>query len=203
MRLLDYLPEFLRRYREYQYIFDDADQPEVDAVNDRAEKLYNNMFVVSADEDGIARYEKMLEIVPPTGATLEERRASVLAAMKTDLPYTETKLREILETLCGEGNSTLSVYPNDYRVDVEIAKPSGNMKDSVVQALDRILPANLGYNVAERDSMQGDLYIGIVGISSENISSEVAFHKRSGIWSFAVVGMTTRETFSSTIELGE
>lgn len=143
MKLIDYLPEFLRRYREYRYIFDYGDQPEITRAESSAEDLYNNMFVLSADEAGIRRYEKMLHISPAVGAEIEERRFTILAILNTQLPYSERKLQEILINLCGSAGFVLKVDPGKYSVNVKVALKSKNMLGTVSDTLREILPANL------------------------------------------------------------
>lgn len=147
MKLIDYLPEFLRRYREYRYIFDYGDQPEITRVESSAEDLYNNMLVLSANEEGIRRYEKMLHISPAVGAEIEERRFTILAILNTQLPYSERKLQEILINLCGSDGFVLKVDPGKYSVNVRVALKNKNMRDAVSDLLERILPANLVYDV--------------------------------------------------------
>ncbi|MGN1382617.1 MAG: putative phage tail protein [Eubacterium sp.] len=147
MQLLSHLPDFLQEYREYQYILDEADQPELDWVDDQLEKDYNNFFVLSADEDGCSRYEKMYGLTPQPSATLEERRFAILSYLNKQLPYTERQLNNILTTLCGEGNFTVTLTPSEYSIAVKLGLAAKNNRDSVDDLLHYLLPANLIYAI--------------------------------------------------------
>ena len=147
MQLLSHLPDFLQEYREYKYILDEADQPELDWVDDQLEKNYNNLFVLTADEDGCSRYEKMYGLTVQPSATLQERRFAILACMNKQLPYTERQLNNILSTLCGEGNFTVTLTPNDYTIAVKLGLAAKNNRDAVDDLLYNLLPANLIYAI--------------------------------------------------------
>lgn len=148
MQLLNHLPEFLQAYREYQYILDEADQPEMDFIDDQIEKNHNNLFVLTADEDGCSRYEKMFGIIPQPSATLQERRFAILSLLNAKLPYTERQLANMLTALCGEGKYDLVVSPNDYLVTIKLGLSAKNNRDAVDILLSNILPANLQYNIS-------------------------------------------------------
>ena len=103
VRLLDYLPPFLREYREFGAIAN-AEEPELQRFSTMSLKLLKNQFILTADEDGIAEFEKILGITPQSNEPLESRRSRVMSRWFSEIPYTLQTLILKLKALCGEGN---------------------------------------------------------------------------------------------------
>ena len=75
--LLGYLPLFVAEYREMKHI-SAAENPEFKLLFGMAERLLNNQFAVSCDEQGIKRFEELLGIRPAPTDSLEIRILRVL-----------------------------------------------------------------------------------------------------------------------------
>ena len=75
--MLGFLPEFLRDFRELREIIT-AEEPEFDMLVENLENTLNSMFIETATEMGLEKYEKLLNI-KPISTNIEERRASVMA----------------------------------------------------------------------------------------------------------------------------
>ena len=140
--LIEYLPEFIQEYQEIKEIMA-AEQVDVEASWDAVTNALNDQFVVDATETGISRWEKILSIVPMTTNTLDERKFRILARLNEQLPYTEEKLNEMLTSLCGENGYVLRVRPDEYTVLVKLAVANTVNYQSVIDMLDKVLPANL------------------------------------------------------------
>ena len=76
--LIKYIPYMLQDIREYKAILEDGEQEKIDILWQNLEDTLNNQFVESANEAGVRRYEKILNISPKTTATLEERKFTIL-----------------------------------------------------------------------------------------------------------------------------
>jgi hypothetical protein len=70
-----------------------------------------NRFIATADEYGISRFEKMLDIYPTNDDTLESRRSRVQSKWFSTIPYTMKVLLQKLTILCDETDFTLT---NDF-----------------------------------------------------------------------------------------
>lgn len=114
------------------------------------DKVYHNFFVMTADEDGLARFEAYYNIQPRNDSTLEDRRLEILAKMQTRLPYTKRMLNSLLKALLGEGMYTLEIQTNNYLVRVVVELKRKNQVNSVASLLRRVIPANMGYEVVVR-----------------------------------------------------
>lgn len=145
-RLIDYLPPFVQEYREVKAIMD-AEQISTETAWADAENVLADQFVQEATEKGIARYEKILNIIPKGNYTLDERKFNVLAKMNEQLPYTEAQLKSSLAALCGEEGYFLKIDANDYTVTVKLVLANENNIESVKELLYKMLPANMKYTV--------------------------------------------------------
>lgn len=137
-QLIDYLPPVLRDVREYAHVTA-AEQPEVDALWSEAARAVDNATVLTADEYGVARWERMLGITPPATRTLEDRRAAVLSAIFPPLPFTLRRLQQKLAPLGGAAR----VSHLSYHLDADFEANRPHNIDALVALLRGMLPANL------------------------------------------------------------
>ena len=56
-KLINYLPEVLRNYREFQKTFE-AEEPELLKVQEELSKVLDDLFIEDATERGVKRWEK-------------------------------------------------------------------------------------------------------------------------------------------------
>lgn len=146
-RLIELLPDFLQKYREYQILMD-TEQTELDSIQQRISNLLSDAFTDTATEEGIAHREHMYGILPKEGASLEERRLAVKAKESGSLPYTIRQYRNMLAALCGEGNYEVLLDHSRYLLQVKVHAERAGMDEyallSAVQKLTReVIPANL------------------------------------------------------------
>lgn len=147
-QLTQYLPFVVRNVDVFQGITT-GEQPEFELAWDRTDNLLNNQFINTADENGLARWEKILDITPKGTDTLEERRFRILTRWNEELPYTLPQLRVILETLCGPGNYSADVERGTYILIVKVGLAAKNNFADVEALLERIVPQNMVFNVVQ------------------------------------------------------
>ena len=143
--LLSYLPPFMREYREMKYIMS-AENPELQLLNDNSETLMDNQFIVSCNEQGISRFEKMLNIEPLPSDSLQTRIGRVWAKWIDTIPYTIKALKNKLDVLAGEGTHTEVVDYNNYTLSVKIDIESSNVFKAVNELLEDIIPMNMTFD---------------------------------------------------------
>ena len=61
-QIIEYLPEFMQRYLEMKVICGE-EQKQIESIWQEVEKIWENQFIVSADEQTIERWEHMLGVV--------------------------------------------------------------------------------------------------------------------------------------------
>lgn len=140
--LISYLPEFLHGYKELEKTLK-AQQQEVQILEDITEELTNNQFIISADAQGIKKYEAMLGIEVLDDDTLENRRLRVLAKWNNAIPYTTHALKKKLGNLCGEEGYVLELLNLEYKVKVRVALKSKKNYRMVEGLLGEVIPANM------------------------------------------------------------
>ena len=105
--LVSYLPPFMQTYKEPVAAFK-AENPEFEIIWKATDKVLKNRFISTADEYGISRFEKMLDIRPTDDDTLESRRSRVQSKWFSKLPYTLRVLIQRLTVLCGDTDFKLN-----------------------------------------------------------------------------------------------
>ena len=142
VNLLGYWMPILRNLKEFKEIAN-AEEPEILLLLEAINRTIANMFIETADEDGIKRFENIMGIIPDAGDTLETRRYRVLIKWTDQLPYTEEALKDLLEVLCGEDGYVLKPDYDNYEIMVKLALGNESVVAEVEALLDRVIPANL------------------------------------------------------------
>ena len=141
-KLIDYLPPVLQQTREMQAVME-GEQPAVAGLWDAWKTVLDALFVRYANEQGLARWERMLGIRPRGTDSMEVRRVAVLARLNEQLPFTERTLRLMLDGVCGPGGYTLEISYREYRVFVRVHLWEKRAMDEAAALLGRVVPANM------------------------------------------------------------
>ena len=152
-KLIEYLPYVVRDYSEFQGLTA-GEQPEFEQAWNRADELLDNQFVLTAGNLGLSRWEEILGIVPKATDTLDDRRFRVLTRLNEELPYTLPQLRNILQTLCGEGNFSAEIESETYELIVKIGLAA---KRNLEALLERVSPENLIINLSQLYNTHAEL----------------------------------------------
>lgn len=122
-----------------------AIQPEIERAWAELGRLMNNQFLTTADESGVARWEKELHILPKDTDTPEARKARIKAMWNRELPYTFKWLKNWLAGLCGtEGHSeSVSGYIIDVRLDYNTLPQANELVREILEMLGIVRPANM------------------------------------------------------------
>lgn len=221
-KLLDYLPEFIKEYAEMRQLME-AQQPDVDAFNDGVARVWANQFLSDADEYGVSRWEKILNITPKSTDTLDERKFRILAWWTSERPYTMTKLREKLAALCGEDGYEIFDEFAKYLMTFEIKLENRENINSIVDMLDRMLPANIvrniwlvsdsnidsGWGVAavdvldQEEHLTNDINIDNPDQAYPYTASMAVYDFAEGIEEMTIIGMGTQTDTETAAEYGK
>ena len=144
--VLDYLPKVVRTIKEFE-VLGDAENPEINNLWLDNQIVLNNQFINTLDEQGCARWEKMLDITPKGTATIEDRRLAILARINASLPYTYRQLENFLRNICDD-DYTMTLDHTNYTLTVLLNLSRQNQFDEVSNLLTRVIPANLICNVS-------------------------------------------------------
>jgi len=144
--LLGYLPTVLRDVREYQALTL-GEEPEIELLWGEIKNALDDQFVLSATENGVRRWEKMLGIIPKATVTLNERKFTILTRLAEQLPFTMRMLERMLAELCGPDGFKIDLQADVYALKVLVAITAKNNFDDIGLMLRRICPANLTINL--------------------------------------------------------
>lgn len=156
--LVSYLPPFMAKYREPAAALA-AENPEFMLAWSAADEILNNRFISTADESGIARFEKMLKIYPDKEDSLEARRTRVLLRWNNRVPYTlrslTAKINEILR-----GEHRFSVRINDYTLTLTVYGIDDAQDEALNYVLSVMAPANIATGILYESAITGTAYFG-------------------------------------------
>ena len=142
VKLIDYLPMFVREYREIREIMK-TENPEFQKAEDETEIIFNNQFIKSCNQDGISRFEDLMGITPEINDTLESRISRVLTRWNDNVPYTFIVLCQKLDTLCGKENYTIIRDINKYKMNILTHLELTGQVEELDYILDYMIPANI------------------------------------------------------------
>lgn len=157
--LIHYLPLFIAEYREIQHIMD-TENPEFQLVADESEIIKNNQFIITCNETGIARFEKILKITPSAEDTLESRISRVLIRWNDVVPYTWKVFLQKLKSLCGDDFEFIPDW-NNYLLELKTHLDLYGQVEELENILDYMIPANIEVNAENilEYVMNGNLYL--------------------------------------------
>lgn len=141
-KLMDYLPPVLREYIEFQMLME-TEQIESGLLWDAADLAADDFFLAELTQNGIERWESILQIIPYAEDSLVERRVRIQARLSEQLPFTLPMLHAQLQALCGPGNYVITLTPGTYLLEVKIALVSKANFQDVQKLLEKMAPANM------------------------------------------------------------
>lgn len=147
-KLIDYLPEFEQNIKEFDAILTKAEDPEMILGWGAVENAFNDQFILDATENGVARMEKIMSIVPKATDDLEARKFTLLTRTSEQPPFTINRLKEQMDALCGAGNYEIKRDIANKTLSVTIALVAKSNCDDVKALLERIVPANMVINLS-------------------------------------------------------
>lgn len=144
--LKGFLPEFVGEYREIKEILR-AEDPEIQAMENAVENARDCAFIMYCGEREITRFERMMNVFPAAGDTLDERQARVLIRWNDQPPYTLSALKEKLAAICGEDNFSVNIKYDTYRLELSVMLTRAGQVDELERLMKRIVPANMAVAV--------------------------------------------------------
>lgn len=173
VHLLNYWMPLLRNLKEFKEIAK-AEEPELRYILAAIDRALANMFIETADESGIERFEKIMGIIPDDEATLEQRRFKVLTLWNDYIPFTAAELGRKLVSICGSEDAfELIERYKEYIIELHTHLDVAGAFDMVLEVLDEMIPCNLVVLYENSVSVKSPLsvYFGGIGSTSEKIKA--------------------------------
>lgn len=144
-----YQPLIIKDYKEFKEIANIENTILTDCWSG-SNNVFLDQFIETLTDNGCKRWEKILNIQPKGTDTLEVRRFRIKSRINEDLPYTYKALVNVLNSLCGEGQYTINLYNNEYRLKILIELTAKKLFDEVESTVKRMIPANMILEVSLR-----------------------------------------------------
>ena len=138
-----YWTSIVRDTAEFQQIAA-AINPELNKLLKCLYDILKDGFINDLTENGVKRWEKILELPVASTATLEERKVAILTYLSIRRPYTIRILRNMLSTIMGEGNYSLNI--NNDTSTLHIKLTDDKYRADVLLLMQRVLPQELILN---------------------------------------------------------
>ena len=140
--LLSYWMPILRQIREFREIAK-TEEKELKLILEAIDRALANMFIETADEYGISRFEQMMGIIPNAEDDLEHRRLEVLIRWGDKAPYTYRTLYDKLYSLCGADRFSIVERYDEYLIEIVTHLGVKGSLDTVQSFLVEMLPCNM------------------------------------------------------------
>lgn len=148
INLLDLLPKWYSRIKDYQYLFNTVGI-ELEKLCQQTNTIKQNIYIQTMDIDTIKKYEELLKLNVPDNYTIQERRDNILLLYNSVLPYTIAKLKERLNTLIGVKNYDLDTNYDIYKLNIDIYEGVNNIV-SVINSIITMIPCHINWKLIKR-----------------------------------------------------
>lgn len=141
--ILNHYPPVIKQIKDIQQIAK-AEDIEFSKLNTSINEVIRNMFVFTANETGVQRFEKLLGIKPKAAQSLDDRKIYILSMMNRR----KMSLSELMTMLSNysEGITILNDIANMEMI-IEINTDAGSL-DMLNRIIDEILPLNIYFMFA-------------------------------------------------------
>lgn len=140
--ILSYLPSTLHEIKEIIAVAD-VEKPVLEDLWQEIENTLNNQFVITANKSGAARYEKNLKLQAGESESIETRRFRILTRYQEQAPYTDKVLKQLFDSLLGEGQYVLERNVAEKWLKVRMELTVKRQFEAVEVMLERITPQNM------------------------------------------------------------
>ena len=142
MRIVEYFPGVIAKSDHMQNLAN-AENLGLELISNDYDKLFKNIYVETANTEGVGRFEQMLGILHKLDDSLEDRRVAILAKLNTRLPYTRRVLIQFFNNLVGKDGYTLRIDYGRRTIFLKIELSRKNQIAAISRMLRQVLPANM------------------------------------------------------------
>lgn len=159
MHVKVYYPDVVFDIKDIRAVVDAGDK-----IGERLEQdldaLDSDLNIKSSKESGIIRRERILGINPLDTTSLEDRRLEVLARWYDTPVYTETTLRNKLDSIMGKGKYILNINLEEKIVRYETEPIERLALNTVHTLLDQMVPLDYMIAIRFKYKQKNMFYIG-------------------------------------------
>ena len=137
-----YEPKVVQNNDEMNNLYS-VHKQEVERLHGSLNQMRLNAYIQSMDLKHIKLWEKILKIKADESYTLQQRRSNVLNTLLFKPPFTRQRLNDTLYNIWGEGNYQFEIFPDDFRVIIDVDTFDPVIYLQFTKLVRRIIPANM------------------------------------------------------------
>lgn len=141
MKIIEYIPDFLKNIREIK-IISNLEDKELENIKLQIDNILKEIIVNTSENYGLQRYEKIYNINDISN-DIEIRRFNIISKINNKIPFTYKWLDNKLKQLVGENNYKIKIEYDNYKIIISIIYLFGEILDTIKKELEELLPANL------------------------------------------------------------
>ncbi len=141
-KLHEHLPDFIADIYDIDSLLN-TEQVEVEELYNARYELLDDIFVNTARDYGLKRFEKIYGLNSNDSMSVEERRFNIKTAMTDKLPATKNYLIDSLKRICGEDGCSVTVDNTNYTISINLVLPSESTERIVREFIQKVIPANM------------------------------------------------------------
>ena len=142
VKIEEYWPLIVKNTVEFGQIAA-AENPEFNRLAKCIYQVLQESFVHDATEYGVKRWETILGINPASGATIDDRKATILTYLNVKVPYTWRVLKQMLVGILGEDKFVMEYLNDEAKLVLHTDRLNDTMLATVSDLLARVLPMNI------------------------------------------------------------
>lgn len=146
-RMTNYYPEVIQRIKEFQAIIG-SEYPEFDSLSIAKDKAIEDAYLTTMGKERIEEWEKVLNIHPIEGSTIDDRRETIIARVRGQGKLNTTVINSIVGAFTG---GTAKSWIKDSILFVKINLPPYNkdyLFENLKQELAKKIPSHLALEVS-------------------------------------------------------
>ena len=173
VNVLRYLPDFLSSDKTFKAVQDGLSN-EHEKLRLTLDDFSNQLFIETATEPGLSRWEEIIGLIPKPGADFEARRRSILLWLQSNQTSTVPFMQRLAARYYPAGSDVRIIEHNsEYYFDIETDSLPIDY-DGLFDAMDIYKPAHLGMNLSFVLTEQLDLFMGTLLQGNEYSSISMA-----------------------------
>lgn len=173
VNVMRYLPDFLSSDKTFKAVQDGLSK-EHEKLRLTLDDFSNQLFIETATEPGLSRWEEIIGLIPKPGADFEARRRSILLWLQSNQTSTVPFMQRLAARYYPAGSDVRIIEHNsEYYFDIETDSLPIDY-DGLFDAMDIYKPAHLGMNLSFVLTEQLDLFMGTLLQGNEYSSISMA-----------------------------
>lgn len=146
-KIVEYLPPYLHRVREYVLI-DNALEFELSKIATASKYTEDQFTYPNMSEHTLAMYEKSLGVKKIADATIEERKRTIISIYNSYPPFTKKWLINKIDYILGSGNYAIAYSVKERLIFVSVDYIAIQNVPLLKRFLEATTPLNFIYSIA-------------------------------------------------------